>query len=292
MKTLLSYLFIGLSALLCSPALFAQSGNSHPDKLPWVDGVFPSKKGSFEYRVARGEGGTLSDARNDAFNNLLVDLGNKAGITVNSRTIEEIRSNLNYTAGSEDYQESTTNVTTHNIEREGFKSSFTKVSEYYEYTKNRYLLWELYEVSSGAPFNAVIPEYTTHYGFSAAWRSVIIPGWGQFHKKKTGKGIIILAAEVASVSGLAFCEIRRSDNMRKSTETTNVNIAKEFRDRADTWELRRNICIGVAGGVYLFNLLDAALAKGKIKYAWIPDQLHLMTDVRDGNYLCGLSIKF
>jgi hypothetical protein len=138
----------------------------------------------------------------------------------------------------------------------------------------------------------VIPEYTTHYGLSAAWRSVIIPGWGQFHKKKTGKGVIILAAEVASISGLAFCEIRRSDNMRKSMETTNVNITKEYRDRADTWELRRNICIGVAGGVYLFNILDAALAKGKIKYAWIPDQLHFMSDVSNGNYLCGLSIKF
>jgi hypothetical protein len=57
-------------------ALFAQSGASHPDKLPWVDGAFPAKRSAFEYRVARGEGATLSDARNDAFNGLLADLGN------------------------------------------------------------------------------------------------------------------------------------------------------------------------------------------------------------------------
>ncbi|MDR2810779.1 MAG: DUF5683 domain-containing protein [Tannerellaceae bacterium] len=283
------------TALICytgNHALFAQSGASHPDKLPWVDGEFPAKRGAFEYHVARGEGATLSGARNDAFSGLLADLGNQAGVTVNSQTIAEIKSSLNYNAGSENYQESTSNVTTHRIDREGFKASFTKVSEYYEYALGRYLLWELYEVSAGAAFTAVIPEYTTHYGGSALWRSMIIPGWGQFHKKKVTKGVIMLTAEVAAISGLAFCELRRSDNWRKSTETTNVNIAKEYRNRADSWELRRNIFVGAAAGVYLWNVLDAAMAKGKLKYAWVPDNLNLITNGSNGYYYCGLSIDF
>jgi hypothetical protein len=285
-------LFTGLIYCTASITVFAQSSASHPDKLPWVDGVFPAKKGAFEYRVARGEGATLSDARNDAFNGLLADLGNKAGVTVNSQTLAEIKSSLNYNAGAENYQENTSSVTTHRIDREGFKASFTKVSEYYEYTRGRYLLWELYEVSQGAAFAAVIPEYTTHYGGSALWRSMIIPGWGQFHKKKTAKGIIFLTTEIVAVSGLAFCEIRRSDNWRKSAETTNVNVAKEYRNRADSWELRRNIFVGAAAGVYLWNVLDAALAKGKLKYAWVPDNLNLITNESNGYYYCGLSIGF
>jgi hypothetical protein len=293
MKNRILYcLFAGMMCCLITPALFAQSNASHPDKLPWVDGVFPAKKGAFEYRVARGEGATLSDARNDAFSGLLADLGNKAGVTVNSQTLAEIKSSLNYNAGAENYQESSTNVTTHKIDREGFKASFTKVSEYYEYSHGRYLLWELYEVSSGAAFTAVIPEYTTHYGGTALWRSMILPGWGQFHKKKTGKGVIILTTEVAAISGLAFCEIRRSDNLRKSTETTNITITKEYRNRADSWALRRNIFIGAAAGVYLWNVLDAALAKGKIKYAWAPEHLNLYANESNGYYYCGLSIKF
>jgi hypothetical protein len=291
----ITFLYGAFIMLICSMGnctLFAQSNASHPDRLPWVDGVFPVKKGAFEYRVARGEGATLSDARNDAFNGLLADLGNKAGVTVNSQTLAEIKSSLNYQAGSESYNETISNVTTHKIDREGFKASFTKVSEYYEYARGRYLLWELYEVSSGAAFNAVIPEYTTHYGGSALWRSMILPGWGQFHKKKVAKGVIILTTEVAAISGLAYCEIRRSDNWRKSSETTNVTIAKEYRNRADSWELRRNIFIGAAAGIYLWNVLDAALAKGKLKYAWIPDNLNLFTTGDKGYYYCGLSLNF
>jgi hypothetical protein len=291
-NSILYCLFAGMLCCLVAPALFAQSGASHPDKLPWVDGVFPAKKGAFEYRVARGEGATLSDARNDAFNGLLADLGNKAGVTVNSQTLAEIKSSLNYNAGVENYQESSTNVTTHKIDREGFKASFTKVSEYYEYSRGRYLLWELYEVSSGAAFTAVIPEYTTHYGGTALWRSMILPGWGQFHKKKVGKGVTFLTTEAAVISGLVFCEIKRSDNWRKSSETTNINIAKEYRNRADSWELRRNIFVGVAAGVYLWNVLDAALAKGKLKYAWVPENLNLYANESNGYYYCGLSVKF
>lgn len=280
-----------IMGLYC-PVILAQSSKSHPDKLPWVDGVFPAKKGAFEYRVALGEGATLSDARNDAFSGLLTDLGNKAGVTVNSQTLAEIKSNLNYTAGSEEYVEDVKYLTTHKIDRENFKASFTKVSEYYEYIRGRYHLWELYEVSQGTVFAAVIPEYTTHYGGSALWRSMIIPGWGQFHKKKTGKGIFFLASEVVAISGLAFCEIRRSDNRRKSTETTNINITKEYRNRADSWELRRNIFVGAAAGIYLWNVLDAALAKGKLKYAWAPDNLNLFANETNGYYYCGLSFDF
>jgi hypothetical protein len=277
---------------LYCPDILAQSNKSHPDKLPWVDGVFPAKRGAFEYRVARGEGATLSDARNDAFNGLLTDLGNQAGVTVTSQMIAEIKSSMNYTSGSEKYVEDEKHVSTHRIDRESFKASFTKAGEYYEYTHGRYLLWELYEVSSGATFTAVIPEYTTHYGGSALWRSMIIPGWGQFHKKKTGKGILFLATEAVAVSGLVFCEIRRSDNWRKSTETTNINITKEYRNRADSWQLRRNIFIGAAAGIYLWNVLDAALARGKLKYAWMPDSLNLFANETNGYCYYGLSIDF
>ena len=93
--------------------------------------------------------------------------------------------------------------------------------------------------------------------------------------EKTGKGVFFLSAEVVAVSTIAVFEIKRSDNMRKSQETTSMTITKEYRDRADKWALMRNAAIGVAGGIYVWNVLDAALAKGKIKYAWIPDNMQL-----------------
>ena len=282
------------ACLLCMYAvspLSAQS-NSHSERLPWVNGKFPPKKGAFEYLVSRGEGQSLKDARNDALNSLLIDLGNKAGVTVNSQTIAEIKSNLSYN-GATDYSESSSSVSTYKIEREGFKASFSEAGEYYEYVGGNYQLWKLYEIStSGGDFKAYVPEYTTHYGLSAGWRSAIIPGWGQFHKKKTGKGVFFLSVEVVAASSAVYFESKRSDNMRKSQETTNLSIIKEYRDRADNWSLYRNIAIGAAAGVYVWNVLDAALAKGKLRYAWIPDNLGLSVSEGFNGIHYGLAYKF
>ena len=275
---------IVLSALFCGAAA-AQS-----DRLPWVDSEFPPVRGNYRYEVARGEGSSLAGARNDAFNGLLENLGNQAGITVNSQTISEIRSNLNYSAGSQRYDETQASRTTHTIDREGFSAAFIKVGEYYEQKHGRYQLWELYEVSDGRAFEAYVPQYTTHYGFSAGLRSAVVPGWGQFHKKKTAKGVILLTAEVAAVTGIFFCETKRSDNMRMSQETTNMTLIKEYRKRADTREMQRNVLIGAAAGIYLYNVLDAALAKGKPKYRHVSVAPAVLSD-RDAVY-CGVVIGF
>jgi hypothetical protein len=260
----LYYLSVGLLCLWSGSMGFAQSkGRSHPDKLPWVNGTFPPGKGAFEYRIARGEGATLAEARSDALNVLLIDLGNKAGITVNSQTIGEVRSSLNYTSHSDDYQESTTHATTYKIDREGFHASFAKVSEYYETVNGRYHLWELYEVSSGGDFKVVIPEYTTHYGFAAAWRSVLIPGWGQMHKGSMAKGLAILAGEAVFIGGMITCETLRADYTAKINETHDVRKKQVYADHANNYEMGRNICIGAAAALYVYNLIDAVAANGR-----------------------------
>lgn len=275
-----------------SHSLLAQTA-SHNEKLPWVRGEFPKKQGNYEYMVARGEGRMLSEARDNAINDLLIDLGNNAGVTVNSKTISEMKDQLKFDGKTTDYSETTTNTSVFKINREGFNASFSKVSEYYEYTNGVYQLWELYEVSqSGKNFKPYIPQFKDQYGVSAALRSALLPGWGQFHKGKTGKGILFLTTEIVSVSGLVFCEMRRSDNMRLSQETTNLTIIKEYRSRADTWTLRRNILVGSSLGIYAWNVLDAALAKGKIRYAWIPNNINLITSEDFGNYYCGVSFNF
>ena len=285
--------FATLFILLISgcTGMLAQS-NSHSEKLPWLNGEFPPKNGNYEYLVARGEGRLLREAREDAFNSFLMDLGNNAGVKVDSRTISEIKSNLNYGGNTSDYQESTTMNTAFNIEREGFKASFSKVSEYYEYVNGTYQLWELYEISQGKSFKPYIPEYTDHYGIEGAWRSAILPGWGQFHKGKTGKGIFFLSAELVSISGIIYCEMQRFDNFRKSQETTNLSIIKEYRNRADEWKLYRNIAVGAATGIYAWNVLDAALAKGKIRYAWIPDNLYLKASNYNDVCYYGFTLQF
>ena len=124
------------------------------------------------------------------------------------------------------------------------------------------------------------------------WRSAVIPGWGQFYKKKTGRGIALLTSETLLITSAVYCENMRLDNMRKSSETLNITVIKEYRKRADDWELRRNISIAGAIGVYALNILDATLGKGEIKYAFIPGNIEFLAYKEGDINQFGLQIKF
>lgn len=286
------YLFVGFMLMLSVSATWAQS-NSHSEKLPWVIGEFPAQKGNFEYKVGSGEGHSLTEARNNAMNDILVEVGNLNGIKVSGSTAQEIISKESFDGNKSNYYESNTTVHRFQIDGQTFVLSMQKADEYYEYNNGKYQVWQLYEVNvKGESFKPVIVQTTDKYGFKAGWRSMLVPGWGQFYKRKVGKGVFFLTTEIAAASGIVVCEIMRSNNVRKSKETTNIKIVKEYRKRADNWELGRNITIGALAGVYLWNVLDAALAKGKIHYAWIPENLHLTGYAYQGTYYTGFSINF
>jgi len=140
--------------------------------------------------------------------------------------------------------------------------------------------------------NSDIDNCLTYSKTPIIWRSALIPGWGQFYKNQTGRGIVFLASEAVMISTTIYCESMRADNMRKSEETLNIDIVKEYRKRADTWELRRNVAIGGAIAVYALNLLDAAKGKGQIKYAFLPDNVDLLAYKEGGINQFGLKITF
>jgi aspartate 1-decarboxylase len=234
--------------------------------MPWMNGAFPPKSNSFDYRVSRGEGHSLGEARRDAFHSLLIDLGNMAGVSVNSRTLTEIKRNLNYRNRDTYYNESERSTTAYRIEREGFKASFLKVSEYYEYETTAagtiYRVWELYEVSSRRSFTPYIPEYTDRYGASAAWRSALLPGWGQMHKGSMTKGLLVIGGEVALIGGIVATENLRAGYMQKINQTHNATHIRTYAAKAGNMSNIRNLCITGAAALYIYNVIDAIVAPG------------------------------
>ena len=100
---------------------------------------------------------------------------------------------------------------------------------------------------------------TTSYGFAPVGMS-IIPGFGQWHKGSKTKGVCMFAAEATAVAGIIVCENQRASYIKKANEQP--KFAKEYSGKADNWETGRNICIGLAAGVWVYNLIDAAVAKG------------------------------
>jgi hypothetical protein len=154
---------------LCVQTLSAQS-----PRLPWVDGELLPEDPAFDDRIARGEESSLRTARSDASNTLLVDLGNQTGVSVTSRTLSEIRRDLNYRNNSAGYDEGETSTTLYRINRKEFKAAFVKVGD--TSSGETYRVWELYEVSGGKRFQPYISEFTSRYGTAGFLCSMLLPG--------------------------------------------------------------------------------------------------------------------
>ena len=100
---------------------------------------------------------------------------------------------------------------------------------------------------------------TTSYGATPVAMSVI-PGLGQWYKGSKVKGISMFAAETAAVAGIIVCDNQHASYIKKAKEQP--KYVKEYSSKADNWETGRNICIGVAAGIWVYNIVDAIVAKG------------------------------
>ena len=109
---------------------------------------------------------------------------------------------------------------------------------------------------------------TTNYGATPVVMS-IIPGLGQWYKGSKVKGVCMFAAEAAAVAGILIC------NNEANTAEKNIKLepkfAKHYEDKKSSWETGRNICIGAAAAIWVYNMIDAAVAKGfKISFRSNP----------------------
>lgn len=87
----------------------------------------------------------------------------------------------------------------------------------------------------------------------------IIPGMGQFYKGSTTKGAVFLGLTAAAVAGVIVCESTRSSYKNKAIEQP--KYTKDYSTKADNWETARNICIGVGGAIWVWNIIDAFTTK-------------------------------
>lgn len=87
----------------------------------------------------------------------------------------------------------------------------------------------------------------------------IIPGVGQFYKGNTGKGIMFLGLGAASATGIIVCENTRSSYANKAIEQPKHK--KEYDTKSKNWATGRNVCIGVGGAIWVWNIIDAFATK-------------------------------
>ena len=102
---------------------------------------------------------------------------------------------------------------------------------------------------------------------AASWRSLVLPGWGQFYKQQELKGTAFAVAQVFSLAALIFEQVevnhRHNDylNLRSYNDPRNnidngPRIDQAYSDYRSAYRVR-NVVGYITLGVYLFNYVDA-----------------------------------
>lgn len=123
-----------------------------------------------------------------------------------------------------------------------------------------YALYAVERFGSVADFSDI--RVTSKYGARGLWRSAIIPGWGQFHKRSYLKGGLILGGCAVFAGGIIFTENERNNYAVKIGQTHDINAIKIYQNRRNHFAIARNVCIGATAALYVYNLVDAIVAPG------------------------------
>lgn len=250
--------FAALLLLLIVYSSFAHAAG-RPEWLEKGEQVMNARRSNqtYYFKIVSNIGRDLASLRSLQITNLSEHIGQENKI---SGTAETTLTNE---------QTNAVNAKSSSTYRMSFKNDFTTdvfyakvVDEYWEQNKDgSYSFYTLYAVSEKdvAP---VFDEFSTSssYGATPVVMS-IIPGLGQWYKGSKVKGISMFAAEAVAVAGIIVCDNQRASYIKKAKEQP--KFVKEYSSKADNWETGRNICIGVAAGIWVYNIVDAIAAKGK-----------------------------
>lgn len=135
-------------------------------------------------------------------------------------------------------------------------------SEFNDYDLNvfQYEYYQLYAVTGK---NAT-PEFDTfEVSDSSPITSLacsLIPGVGQMYKGQTTKGCVFLGGEAVLITTAIVSQVCKNRFDKKvDNQIPNVD---SWKSKSKSWKQVRNISIGLACGLYVYNLIDAAVDKG------------------------------
>jgi TolB-like protein len=104
------------------------------------------------------------------------------------------------------------------------------------------------------------------YAITATFRSMILPGWGQFYNNKPTKGSILLGSEIVSVSGSIISYILYKQSKDAYERANTRDIALEKYDEMERYSKMNWTFLGFMGVVWLYSVIDSYIdARSEIK---------------------------
>lgn len=234
--------------------------NATAQKPRWVGNTPKELNQTYRFVEVVSKGSSIEAARIEALNVLAQNQQFRNAVMMNMN-IENL-SNIDQVRTNGDLQETIHDKITVQMEVKGqtFRLQGYTIDEYVAgYRYGQYSLHTLFMVA--VTDNPVFDHtyLSTSYGAAPVAMSVI-PGMGQIYKGSVTKGILMLASEAALGAGIVLCENQRADYKNKMKEQP--RFAKDYNTKANNWETARNVCIGAAAAVWVYNIVDAAVARG------------------------------
>ena len=265
MKTSLYILYIyTVLAFLCGfpriakgQTVLERSEALRPD---WLAHKMPMPSNpTFTYRIAEASDPSLTKAKYDCVIELAEQVKQNKRIEGKIRTggsLEQVQGNKSSYIEFE-----------YTNKGEALQIIYRKIDEYWEYVSygdsRIYHCYALYAIANDPNREALFDEisFSKKYGASGMLRS-FIPGYGQLYKGSKVKGLCIMGGEAALIGGVIAFENMRSNYYKKARQTQDAGHIKSYTSKANDYRTFRDVCIGGAVALYIYNLIDALVANG------------------------------
>lgn len=123
-----------------------------------------------------------------------------------------------------------------------------------------YCVYLLVQIAKNPQLTCEPVRVTEKYAFSPR---VLIPGMAQIHKGQTTRGTLFIVGEVAAIGGIVAFEGLRSSYESKINKTHNANERQDYISKTDNMRNIRNGFIAGAAAIYVWNVIDGIVSKGK-----------------------------
>ncbi len=95
------------------------------------------------------------------------------------------------------------------------------------------------------------------YPATAAFRSMLVPGWGQFYNEQPKKGSILLGTEFAIAVTAVTSYLLYKQSKDAYDRTTQRDIAAKKYDEMEQYAQMNWVSLGILGTVWLYSVVDS-----------------------------------
>lgn len=239
-----------MKKLLLLLLLVAAQMNLVAQEMPqWVLQKPRPANDSYLYVVERGLGATEMEARNRAMGLVYRSTIERLALAIDLASINEaITNGINYGESSD-----------------AMNVPVNKVCEYMQREGSQYVVYVLCQVAryGNMAYNFTPFTQCNQLAKSQYIGHSFVPGLAQIKKGSVGKGTAFIVSEVVLVGGVVAAECLQRYYAQQISMTHNSTLKQRYAQNANICQISRNVGIGCVAAVYIWNVIDGMVAKGK-----------------------------